>query len=214
MSNPVPKIVSKEQEKVEGVALEVSASDLVVASSSSAVTMLATDATMATAPSSRPPSPPPSPQMAAEPNYVKIDKPNSAALLNDQATRIQNAVTHKSNLKSALSVSKVDSLLKYKPYVSLPIIRNDSYDRHECYNNNIATDSTEEEISMKRKALDGPKKKTVTFSVDLVQTFYDPPRYKSSKQSGKSSIFRTSKVRSPVTSVVNMRNGILAGKRS
>lgn len=211
----MPKTLSKPSETVEGVSLEVNVSDPETASSSSSVTLLSANAAMATAPSSRHPSPPPSPQMAAEPNYIKIDKPNSASLLNEQATKVHKILAQKSILKSSLSTSKVASTVKYKPYVTMPIIRNvESYNRHQLFERHIRSDKTETD-SEKNKPLDGHKKKSVTFSLDLVQTFYKNPRYKSSKHSGKSSIFRTSKVKSsPVSNVVNMRNGILMEKRS
>lgn len=170
---------------------------------SSSITKLPSDATMATALSSRHPSPPPSPQMAAEPSYVKIDKPNSAALLNNQPTKAQETVTRKSSLKSPQNLSTVANSYQYKqPYVTLPILRNtESYNRHRCY-----------EKTEKNKASDVPKKKTVTFSVNLVETYYENSRYKSSKHSSKSSVFRTSKIHRP--SIMSIRNGILMGKRS
>lgn len=202
----MPKSASEQYETIEGVSLEVNIDPAAASTASSAVTKLPADATMATALSSRHPSPPPSPQMATEPNYVKIDKPNSAALLNDQAAKVQETVTRKSSLKSSTNASRVENSYKYKPYVTLPILRNtESYDRHKyCEKNEVETE--------KNKASDGPKKKTVTFSVNLVQ-YYANSRYKSSKHSSsKNSIFRTSKVHKP--SIVSIRNSILAGRRS
>lgn len=211
--NLAPKTAPQPSERVEGVTLEVSVNDPVVATASSSMPLLSTGAPMATAPSSRHPSPPPSPQMAAEPNYVKIDKPNSAALLNEQASKVRETVTRKSSLKTTLSTSKVENMLKYKPYVALPILRNtDAYTRHKLFDDNGSPDSTGMQMSQNNKSSGGPKKKTVTFSVDLVQTFYGNPSDKASKHSGKSSIFRTSKMNR--STVMNMRNGILTGKRS
>lgn len=199
------KNASELSETIEGVSLEVSVDPAAVSAACSSVTKCPTDATMATAPSSRHPSPPPSPQMATEPNYVKIDKPNSAALLNDQAAKVQEPVTRKSSLKSSTNSSSVENSYKYKPYVTLPILRNsESYDRHKYY------EKSEVETE-KNKASDGPKKKTVTFSVNLVQ-YYANSRYKSSKHSSKNSIFRTSKVHKP--SIMSIRNSILTGRRS
>lgn len=195
---------------IEGVSLEVSVWDPITDTTSS-VSQLSKDAPLAYTPSSRHPSPPPSPQMATEPN-IKSDKPNSAALLNEQAVKGHESVTRKSSLKLSQSAPKVENLSKYKPYDTFPILRNpDSYNRHRYYADNISSDASDMK-SERDKVCDGQKKKTVTFSLNLVQTYYGNSRFNSTKNSAKNSIFRTSKINRPP--VMGIRDEIFMGKHS